>query len=152
MRATDPKHSCHSISPSGAPREDKAKLLPGRLVKDRNILPRVVQRGDHNASHAFALKQSRKQLAGGATGRVNRGCFNAEPFKNPSYVDPTSPWITVGLRAPHFGERHHFVYRRRDVEDGVYDEGDDLSQRDFSQCLRPPPKHAGRRKRRPRPE
>ena len=133
-------------------REHKSKLFAGRLVKDRNVLPRVVCHRDYNAWHAFALKQRCEQLSGGATGRVNCGCDNTEPLKNPSYVDSTSPWITVGRRTPHFGERHHFVYRRRDVEGGVYGEGDDLSQRDFSQCLRPPPKHAGRRKRRLRPE
>src|SRR5471032_1260016 len=111
MRATAAKHSCDSMSLSGAPGNTSRKLFAGRLVKDRNVLPRVVCHRDHNAWHAFALKQRCEQLSGGATGRVNCGRDNTEPLKNPSYVDSTSPWITVGRRTPHFGERHHFVYR-----------------------------------------
>jgi hypothetical protein len=43
-------------------REDQPKLLAGRLVKNRNILARVVQHWNHNAAHGFALNQRSKQL------------------------------------------------------------------------------------------
>ena len=41
----------------------------------------------------------------------------------------------MGLRAAHFGEGHHFLDRRRDVDGGVYGEGDDLGQRDLANAF-----------------